>query len=156
MIRKMNVKKHEDQKYIELLQKLRVSQIGVQVLFAFLLAVPFSQRFEEVQYYQKIVLVGALLTAAVSAILHIAPVNHHWILAGEGLKIAIVDYANMISRVALLFMVGSMLACVFLFVDVILGMLTAIICTSVGVIFSIIFLYVVPLRLRRKFSEESV
>ena len=64
----------------QLLQELRVVIPGVQVLFAFLLAVPFSTRFDRVDQFERVVYFIALLFAALSAVLLLAPSIQHRIL----------------------------------------------------------------------------
>ena len=59
----------------ELLQELRVAGIGVQVLFGFLLSLPFSVRFTKLTGSQRDLYVAALLLAALSAALLTAPVG---------------------------------------------------------------------------------
>src|SRR3954468_19486399 len=66
-----------DRELIELLNELRVAMPGVQVLFAFLLAVPFAQGWERVDPFQKDVYVVAFLAAACSSALLIAPSSIH-------------------------------------------------------------------------------
>jgi cation transport ATPase len=66
-----------DRELDQLLQELRVAMPGVQVLFAFLLAVPFQQRFAEVTEFQKDVYFATLLAAAVTSALFIAPTAYH-------------------------------------------------------------------------------
>jgi hypothetical protein len=61
----------------QLLQELRVAMPGVQVLFAFLLAVPFQQRFAQVTAFQKDVYFATLLASAVASALFIAPTAYH-------------------------------------------------------------------------------
>jgi cation transport ATPase len=61
----------------ELLTELRVAMPGVQVLFAFLLAVPFQQRFEMVNAFQRDVYLVTLLAAAVATAFLIAPSAYH-------------------------------------------------------------------------------
>jgi hypothetical protein len=61
----------------ELLNELRVAMPGVQVLFAFLLAVPFQQRFAEVSAFQRDVYLVTLLSAAVATAFLIAPSAYH-------------------------------------------------------------------------------
>ena len=61
----------------ELLEELRVVLPGVQVLFAFLLVVPFSARFAEVTQLQQAVFFGTLMCTMFSAGLLIAPSAHH-------------------------------------------------------------------------------
>jgi O-antigen/teichoic acid export membrane protein len=64
----------------QLLQELRVVLPGVQVLFAFLLAVPFSSRFGEVDQFERDVYFAALLLSAVAVALLMAPSIQHRIL----------------------------------------------------------------------------
>jgi hypothetical protein len=61
----------------ELLGELRVAIPGVQVLFAFLLAVPFSQRFARVGPFERIVYLVTLLLTAIASALLIAPSAYH-------------------------------------------------------------------------------
>ena len=61
----------------ELLQELRVALPGVQVLFAFLLTVPFQQNFTEITAFQEKVYFATLLLTAISAVLLISPSAYH-------------------------------------------------------------------------------
>ena len=61
----------------ELLTEVRVAMPGVQVLFAFLLAVPFQQRFETVSAFQRDVYFVTLLAAAAATAFFIAPTAYH-------------------------------------------------------------------------------
>ncbi len=66
-----------DRNLEELLGELRVILPGVQVLFAFLLVVPFNQRFEDVSTFQKYLYLATLLFAATASACLIAPSIHH-------------------------------------------------------------------------------
>ena len=70
-------KQRHDRELIELLNELRVALPGVQVLFAFLLAVPFAQGWKRVTAFQKDVFFVAFLATAVSSVLLIAPSAYH-------------------------------------------------------------------------------
>ena len=65
---------------IELLNELRVTLPGVQILFGFLLAVPFNARFAEVNDFQRDVYFFTLLCAAVASGFLIAPAIYHRLL----------------------------------------------------------------------------
>jgi hypothetical protein len=65
---------------IELLNELRVAMPGVQVLFGFLLTVPFQQRFSQVDDFQQTVYFATLLAAAVATALLIAPSAYHRVM----------------------------------------------------------------------------
>ena len=69
-----------DRQLEQLLQELRVAMPGVQVLFAFLLAVPFQQRFAQVTDFQQDVYFGTLLASAVASALFIAPTAYHRVM----------------------------------------------------------------------------
>ena len=70
----------------QLLQELRVAMPGVQVLFAFLLAVPFQQRFAQVTDFQRDVYFLTLLAAALASALFIAPTAYHRLMFQAGDK----------------------------------------------------------------------
>src|SRR5215210_8313793 len=69
-----------DRNLVELLQEVRVVQTGVQVLFAFLLTVPFSSRFDAITGFQRGAYFAALVGAATASVLLIAPTAVHRVL----------------------------------------------------------------------------
>jgi hypothetical protein len=81
----------------QLLQELRVVLPGVQVLFAFLLAVPFSSRFSRVDDFERNVYFVALLLSAVAVALLMAPSIHHRILFRRAQKRYLVAVGNMLT-----------------------------------------------------------
>ena len=62
---------------IELLNELRVALPGVQVLFAFLLAVPFANGFPKLGRFDRDIFFVAFIATAVSTVLLIAPSSYH-------------------------------------------------------------------------------
>ncbi len=70
-------KQRHDRELIELLNELRVALPGVQVLFAFLLAVPFAQGWKKATDFQKDVFFVAFLATAIASALLIAPSSYH-------------------------------------------------------------------------------
>ena len=86
-------KQRWDRNFGDLLQELRVAQAGVQILFAFLLTLPFSAGFPHASAFQRDVYVVALLTAAASAAMLISPVAFHRALFRQGRKPELVRYA---------------------------------------------------------------
>jgi Family of unknown function (DUF6328) len=83
-----------DRNLSELLQELRVALPGVQVLFAFLLTVPFSSRFDTLTEIQETLYYAILLCAALSTALFIAPTAGHRILFRKQQKEYLVVAAN--------------------------------------------------------------
>src|SRR6059058_4200036 len=74
--------RHErvNRELIELLNELRVALPGVQVLFAFLLTVPFTQRFGKTTEIERDIYFVTLILAALSSVLLIAPSSQHRLL----------------------------------------------------------------------------
>jgi hypothetical protein len=72
-----------DRNFVELLQELRVTQTGVQILFAFLLSLAFTSRFPELDTVQRTVYVTTLLCAVLAATLFTAPAALHRSLSSE-------------------------------------------------------------------------
>ena len=83
-----------DRELIELLNELRVTLPGVQVLFAFLLIVPFSQRFDEINDLQKYAYLVALTFTALGSAFLIAPTPYHRIRWRDQDKDAMLRLAN--------------------------------------------------------------
>ena len=83
-----------DRELIELLNELRVTLPGVQVLFAFLLIVPFSQRFGEINDLQKYAYLVALTFTALGSAFLIAPTPYHRIRWRDQDKDAMLRLAN--------------------------------------------------------------
>src|SRR6478735_5618810 len=90
-----------DRNMTELLNELRVALPGVQVLFAFLLVLPFNQGFASVTSFQKDVYLVTLLTTALAAICLIAPTMHHRIQFRENKKAEILRDANRLTIVGM-------------------------------------------------------
>src|SRR3954463_14783839 len=90
-----------DRNLNELLNELRVALPGVQVLFAFLLGVPFTQRFKELASYQEDIFYGTLLCAAAATAFLIAPSAHHRIEFRAKDKRHVVFLANRFAIVGL-------------------------------------------------------
>jgi hypothetical protein len=110
-----------DRNFDELLQELRVAQTGVQILFAFLLTVAFSNRFADVSALEKWVFVVTLLSAATAAALLIAPVSYHRLVFRQGRKPELVHVAATLAKLGLLFLGAAIVGTVFLALDEVAG-----------------------------------
>ncbi|TML81364.1 MAG: hypothetical protein E6G07_04890, partial [Actinobacteria bacterium] len=108
----------EHRRLIELLNELRVALTGVQIMFAFLLTVPFTQRFAHVTKFQRYVYFVTLLCAAVSVALLIAPSAHHRILFRRHQKRQLVMLGSTLMIVGLLFLALAMTGVILLITDV--------------------------------------
>lgn len=84
----------EDRQMIELLNEVRVAMPGVQILFGFLLTVPFAQRFETVTDFQRDVYFVTLLLGALATAFLIAPSAAHRMLFHQGQRTWLIAHAN--------------------------------------------------------------
>jgi uncharacterized RDD family membrane protein YckC len=116
----------------ELLNELRVAMPGVQVLFAFLLAVPFQQRFETVNAFQRDVYLVTLLAAATATAFFIAPSAYHRIAFQQHEKARIIQMGTRQFICGLVALAVAMNGAVLLVTDVLFQAPTEII-TTVGV-----------------------
>ena len=133
---------------IELLQELRVVLPGVQVLFAFLLTVPFSQGFERVTPLQQAVFFGTLVCTAISAALLIAPSAHHRILWRQQAREHRLRVANQLAIAGMLLLVPGMLGAIFVITDLLFGLTAAAAGTALITAFFIYVWFVIPMRFR--------
>jgi Family of unknown function (DUF6328) len=104
---------------IELLNELRVALPGVQVLFAFLLTVPFSQRFDQLDPSDRRVYFSAVLATVATTICLIAPTAHHRLRFRSRIKEQLLQAANIFAIVGLLFLAYAMGAVTYVITDVI-------------------------------------
>src|SRR5689334_25440932 len=88
-----------DRNLSDLLQELRVALPGVQVLFAFLLTVPFTNRFDKLTSFETKLYFGVLLTTALATVLLTAPTVGHRILFRRQQKEYIVTISNNLAQI---------------------------------------------------------
>jgi len=70
----------DDRNLVDLLQELRVGTLGVQVLFGFLLGLPFTVRFSRLEAWQRWLYLAIIMMSTVSIVLLVAPVAYHRLL----------------------------------------------------------------------------
>ncbi|MFD8233908.1 DUF6328 family protein [Streptomyces sp. NPDC059696] len=110
-----------DRNFVELLQELRVTQTGVQILFAFLLSLAFTSRFEGLDTVQRVTYVVTLLLAVLAAALFTAPAALHRSLFQQGAKPRIVQVSSRLATAGLSVLVFAFSGSVLLVVDVTTG-----------------------------------
>ncbi len=133
---------------IELLQELRIVIPGVQVLFAFLLTVPFNQRFTQLTTVQRDVFFATLLCTAAATALLIAPSAHHRLLFRQGVREQRLKIGNTLTILGLAFLVPAMVGVVFVITDLIFGLTTALIVTVAMSLLFLLLWFVLPLPYR--------
>ncbi len=110
-----------DRNTIELLNEIRVAATGIQVMFAFLLIVPFNSSFRSLSSFDHTDYYVTLLCVAVSAVLLLAPTIHHRILFRHHQKGYLVDLANRIAIVSMAFLGVGFTGILVLLSDVVVG-----------------------------------
>jgi hypothetical protein len=110
-------KERIDRELIELLNELRVALPGVQVLFAFLLTVPFAQGFAQTTDFQRDLYFGVLGATAVSSALLIAPSALHRINFRQHLKKELLFISNGLAIAGLGFLALAIIGAVTLIAD---------------------------------------
>jgi Family of unknown function (DUF6328) len=137
-----------DQEWSEMLEEHRLAMPGIQVLFAFLLILPFQQRFEQLTQTQVDIYFSALLCAAFAIILLITPTATHRIRWRQGDKEALLKLGTGTSIAATAFIAAGMTASIFLITDFLFGSLVTSVVTALVAASFVWFWYGLPV-LRR-------
>ena len=111
-----------DRQMTELLQELRIALPGVQILFAFLLTVPFAMGFQKVTNFQRDLYFATLLATASSTICLIAPSATHRLRFHQKERGYIVESANRLLIAGLVFLAIAMVCAVALITDYLFGL----------------------------------
>src|SRR5829696_8600929 len=112
-------KERVDRELIELLNELRVALPGVQVLFAFLLVLPFQQGWQTIDDVMKNVYFAALITCAIATALLIAPSAYHRLNFRRRKKEQMLHDANQMAILGTVFVAIGIACAVFLIADVV-------------------------------------
>jgi len=138
-----------DRNLAELLQELRVAFTGVQILFAFLLTLAFTQRFTDLDAFGVTAYVLALLCTAIATMVLLAPVSFHRIVFRRGQKAALVIVADRMLMLGLALLIPAICSALLLILDLVLGRWQAILGSSVTVAVGLTTWYALPLGVRR-------
>ena len=139
----------------DLLQELRVSQNGTQILFAFLLTVPFSNGFTKVTGFEQGVYFTALLLSALSASMLIAPAVMHRVLFRQHHKRELVDWASRVALGGQVILAFAVTASVFLVTDFIYSHVLAAVMSFVVLMWTSVWFFVLQLYIRSKHHREE-
>jgi hypothetical protein len=141
----------------ELLQELRVALPGVQVLFAFLLAVPFQQNFTKISDFDKGAYFATLLLTSISAALLIAPSAYHRLTFRYQQKHRLVFVSNRLAIAGLGTLALAMSCAIMLVTNVLWGAVAATVVTTLLVLTMFAVLWVaLPLRRRLRYRDEGL
>jgi O-antigen/teichoic acid export membrane protein len=138
-----------DRNTTELVNELRVAGTGVQVLFAFLLIVPFNNRWARVSGFDRHVYYVTLLCVAIATVLLIAPSVHHRLLFRRGEKEFVVGLGNRLAVLAAVFLAVGLTGILVLVSDFVFGGVAAAVVGGATAALLGGLWFLVPLRRRR-------
>jgi hypothetical protein len=134
-----------DRNLNEMLGELRVALPGVQVLFAFLLTVPFAAGLTRMTEFERVLYLVVLLATALATFLLIAPTAYHRMVFRHGRKAELVAFANRMVLVGLGFLALAMVGAIFLVTHLLFGAAAAItIAVAAAIVISGLW-YLLPL-----------
>lgn len=139
-----------DRNFNELLGELRIALPGVQVLFAFLLTVPFAQGFAQLTGFERGLYFAVLLLTALACAFLIAPTAYHRLQFRQGRKQEILFFANRAAVLGLAALALAMTGAILLITDFLFGAAAAI---PVGAAAALLFgslWYLLPLTRGRR------
>jgi hypothetical protein len=142
-----------DRNLQELLSELRIVVTGVQVLFAFLLVVPFNVGFVHIGPFQRGVYFVTLLFAAVAAVCMLAPPVHHRILFRGDDKRHIVFTANRLMIAGMGFLALAMCGSLLLVATKLFGVATGLLTVALAAIFFLAIWFALPLARKARLSS---
>jgi hypothetical protein len=142
-------KERRDRELIELLNELRVALPGVQVLFAFLLTIPFTNKFSELDRLDTAVYFTALLLCALASGLLIAPSAHHRLRFRSGAKEELVRWSNRMAIAGVAALALAIAASVAVVTDLLYGgpariLVTLLVLIILGVLWFLMPLLIYP------------
>jgi ABC-type multidrug transport system permease subunit len=138
----------DDRNLAEVLQELRVAGLGVQVLFGFLLGLPFTVRFSRLNHAQRDLYVADIVLAAIATATLVGPVAYHRVVFRQRQKEQLVKTANIMALFGLAIVALAVSGAVLLILTyVVPGVAAAVISLCVFVAFATLW-FVVPLARR--------
>ena len=136
-----------DRNWNDLLQELRVAQTGVQILFGFMLALPFTPRFAALSTWQHGVYLATLACSALAAALLIAPVGYHRMVFRRRLKHQLVESGHRYAVAGLVLLLLALVGGVDLAASTLIGPWAALLAAVLAGVF-VTFWFLLPLRAR--------
>src|SRR5690606_1806731 len=147
--------KRLDRNWNELLQELRVTQTGIQILTAFLLTIPFQSRFSELADYQVQLFLALASGAVLVTILGLTPVILHRRYFRKGKKPRVVAFANRVLQVMFVAL-GIVLIGIIVFVfDVAISLEVSLIAGAITAVALIAVWYVLPSTIRASLPDRD-
>lgn len=143
-----------DRNWNELLQEFRVAQTGIQILFGFLLILPFQSGFAEVDGFQRLTYLAIFACITVATLCILAPVMAHRLLFRRKLKGRLVDLGSSLAKLSLGFLGAALVGAVGLIVSVVSTHAVAWIAVGITLLVLLVLWFVVPLVLGSGSDED--
>lgn len=134
---------------VELLNELRVALPGVQVLFAFLLTVPFTTRFDALTSVQTNVFMGAFLATGIASILLIGPSAYHRMRFRDGDEERMLRTSNRWALTGLGFLALALMLVVYLVAELVTSTPFAVLAAATFAVLAVGLWFALPLSRRR-------
>jgi membrane protein implicated in regulation of membrane protease activity len=144
-----------DRNTVELLNELRVASTGIQVLFAFLLVVPFNTGFSKLTSFDRYCYFVTLLCIAVAAALLIAPSIHHRLLFRQKEKDYVVRVGTRLAIISGVFLTAGLTGILVLIADVVFSGATAAVVGGFAAVTVATLWFGMPLRHRRRVRQRT-
>jgi hypothetical protein len=141
-------KERLDRELVELLNELRVALPGVQVLFAFLLTVPFTDRFTKLTDPQRDLYFAAFIATAVSSVLLMTPTAYHRLRWRQYDKEHMLRLSNVLAIIGIAFLAAAIALVVFVVTDLVFFGSAAAVATGIVSGVLVLFWFVIPLSRR--------
>jgi uncharacterized membrane protein len=141
-------KERTDRQLLELLNELRVALPGAQFLFAFLLAVPFAARFDDVSHGLQLVFYVCLLSTLAATILLMAPAVYHRIRWQQGNKTDVIRIAHRMFLAGMAALAVAMTTAVWFVSAFLFGTVESLVAATLSVVLLGLTWFALPLRNR--------
>jgi hypothetical protein len=139
-----------DRNWSELLQELRVTQTGIQILSGFLLTIPFQSRFEELDPALVVVYLAAVACGTLSTLFVVAPVPLHRLLFRRHVKNLLVDSSDVLARIGLALLAVTVVLVTALVFGFVLGTTSGLVAALAGTLTFLCAWLLLPLLLRSR------
>ncbi|GAB3617497.1 DUF6328 family protein [Okibacterium endophyticum] len=143
-----------DRNWKDLLQELRVLQAGTQILTAFLLAIAFQPRFDELDEFQIVLYLALLSASTLATALSIAPVVLHRALFRRRMKMVTVAFGDLLLRAAFICVSLTMIGTIMLVFDFVVSRRAGIVGAVVTAVVILLLALVVPFAARRSSEPD--
>src|SRR4051794_11624960 len=154
--RKESVNERMDRNWNEMLQEVRVTQTGTQILAGFLLTLAFQPKFAQLPVFDQRLFLFLCVTATVTTALALAPVHLHRSLFRQRAKVVVVHFGHLLLRTALCGLAVVMTGSVLLVFDVATGNRSAALTAAGGVLVAIVLLAALPNLARSDWARQRI